>query len=692
MTISSEPARRHSPIPIVTPIPLPDAEELRERIPKGHPRIGFRPGELEDLRTRLHEDPYRGCFTHLIEYTQSIVSKPLPVIELPYDFYQPERGPYDSRYHRTTAGFEWYRAKVSGRFKTMHAHLLSLLLAYRLTDDPECRDRADQIITAILKLNPKTTAYSNTHLFHGAITALSWALDYLWDELGAVRRDELMTAIIERAMEFHPASVAVACSDPLSSHAMAYGPPTMLAASLALVHHAPVAEQWLKDVLYYLNEVFPAYGGDDGGYAQGFGYGIGIGQDVMHLLKVGTGIDMFSRAWTRNYARSIIYFQPPYSMSPTFGDASGGEKSRYHKHVMQVYAGHLQDPYCQWYADQLDLGSPDRNRNLLSFHYHCPARQDAVPPADLPQAIHLADVGWVAMHSRLADGENSVMLLMKSSPYGSFNHSHADQNSFVLEAFCRPLLIDSGYYPWYGSPHDLLWTRQTRAHNAVLINGKGQGVWNMEATGRIAAFRNTDEVAYAAGDATAAYQQPSIHGAPLDLCACDQGIVRVARHFVFIRPDTIVILDDIKTREPASVQFLLHALNPFEIDHAGRTITAMNAPARATIHLLGEDPLGISQADQFSDPPEREGGGAYPDQWHATCDFASTERIRRLLTVIQIGRTGQETRLPCVERVASAGSFGARIGATTVMFDLDAEPGKMSCKVTGPGGEHVSFA
>ena len=60
------------------------------------------------------------------------------------------------------------------------------------------------------------------------------------------------------------------------------------------------------------------------------------------------------------------------------------------------------------------------------------------------------------------------MLQFKSSRFGSFNHSHADQNSFILSAFGRPLLIDSGYYPWYGSPHDVGWTRQTIAHNALL--------------------------------------------------------------------------------------------------------------------------------------------------------------------------------------------------------------------------------
>ena len=447
--------RRQSPIPFTTPIPLPDPVELRQRIPEEHPRIDFRPGDLEQLRQRLDDEPYRSCFAPVIESADECVAQPLPNIDLPEDFYRPELGPYDGRYSRTKKGFEHYRVKVSNPFNAMNGHLLSLVLAYRLTGEKCYRNRIEQLITAIIALDLKTTAYGNTHLFHGAITTLSQALDYLWDELDAARRDEIMTAIIERAMEFHPASVQLACRDPLNSHAISYGPHAMLTAALALYHDAPVAEQWLSDVLHYLNEVFPGFGGDDGGWAQGSGYGLGIAQQIMHLLKVATGIDFFGKPWTQNHTRFILYFQPPYSTCPTFGDASGGDKSRYHKRIMQVYAGHLNDSYCQWYADQLTEQVPDRYGSMLSFHYHYPDRPPAEPPDDLPQAAHFADVGWVAMHSHLADKDRNVMFLAKSSPYGSFNHSHADQNSFVLEAYSRPLLIDSGYYPWYASPHDL---------------------------------------------------------------------------------------------------------------------------------------------------------------------------------------------------------------------------------------------
>ena len=88
----------------------------------------------------------------------------------------------------------------------------------------------------------------------------------------------------------------------------------------------------------------------------------------------------------------------------------------------------------------------------------------------------------------------------------AISHSHADQNSFQLNAYGEPLLIDSGYYPWYGSPHHTLWARQTRAHNAVLVNGRGQGNFSMEASGRIESFRHTGKLTLVRAEAGAAYK------------------------------------------------------------------------------------------------------------------------------------------------------------------------------------------
>ena len=357
---------------------------------------------------------------------------------------------------------------------------------------------------------------------------------------------------------------------------------------------------------------------------------------------------------------------------------------------MDTWARVHQNPYYQWFADQLDLPPKYGQENLLSLYLYWPDSTPAKAPDDLPQAIHLRDTDWVAMHSHLADAERNVMLQFKSSPFGSWNHSHADQNSFVLEAFGKALLIDSGYYPWYGSPHDRTWTRQTRAHNALLFNGKGQGVWNAAANGRIIAFAHTEDFDYTAGDATAAYQQQT-HALP-ELCAFDQGVQRAVRHVVFARPNVFVILDDVQTEKPASIQFLLHAWHRFDIDEARRILTVTNQPAQAQIHLLEPGPVAFSQTDQFSAAPEQKPHFAdrAPDQWHLTCSLEPTTPARRLLTVIVVGRESEAASVQ-VERLESENRLGARVGDTTVEFELDGQHMIVHCRKHRSDGTPIEY-
>ena len=142
----------------------------------------------------------------------------------------------------------------------------------------------------------------------------------------------------------------------------------------------------------------------------------------------------------------------------------------------------------------------------------------------------------------------------------------------------------------------------------------------------IMAFTHTSDFDYAVGDATVAYQQPSVWKGPIELCAVSEGIENMVRHVVFVRPATFVILDDLQTEQPAGVQFLLHALNAFEIDEASRLITIVNDQASARISMLDAGPVSFSQTDQFTHPPEqRAGAGPMPNQWHLTADFAATK-------------------------------------------------------------------
>ena len=132
----------------------------------------------------------------------------------------------------------------------------------------------------------------------------------------------------------------------------------------------------------------------------------------------------------------------------------------------------------------------------------------------------------------------------KSSRYGSFNHSHADQNSFVLHAHGWPLLIDSGFYDSYGSPHGAGWYRQTHAHNAMTFDG-GQGQTTGDAGGDRQNRRFPSLGKNGLGDGRQC--------ARLRRC-------RALRTLVYLRPNHVVVYDALAATTARSWEWNLHGL------------------------------------------------------------------------------------------------------------------------------------
>src|SRR6266567_3968005 len=171
-----------------------------QKIPAGHPRIFFRPGDLERLRDSLDRSPFRECFASLRERALRTLETPVPRVNLPADFYLPDGEPWDRRYPRSEAGVRSARAVERTRPDSV-GHLNSLL--YRLTGEGRCLEHVRTALRVLAGLDLEATGYANTHSFNGVISTLAIGLDYLWDELEPGERRQATTALALRTREFH---------------------------------------------------------------------------------------------------------------------------------------------------------------------------------------------------------------------------------------------------------------------------------------------------------------------------------------------------------------------------------------------------------------------------------------------------------------------------------------------------------
>ena len=420
---------------------------------------------------------------------------------------------------------------------------------------------------------------------------------------------------------------------PYESHNMGYYLPDVLEASLALVGDAPVEETLRYAMLQLWSPFYPPYGGADGGWCEGPNYwswSTMVFARLYRLVEVTTGVPVHLRSNVRNMWRYKLYGNPPYFEMSPFGDGQEGRAGG--GGTMAALARLYDNGYARWYADEKGGGLSGLDRLLLD-----PSEVEPASPDTLPQGCALRDVGLAAMHSVLSDPASNVAVLLRSCPFGSISHAFADQNTFALDAYGKPLIIASGYYQLYGHPHHAEWTRQTAASNSVLVNGEGQPARDWTARGRLSFFATTAGADLAVGDACEAYKGR---------------LRRFDRTILFLRsPQTggepvVVIRDEIEAAEPSTFQFLLHAVQRMDVDASQQRVVVSNGHSRCRVDYLAPQLLKYDQHDRFPHPPIR--GGA--DQWHLTAATAEPVRSIESLMVLQPFRADEPQELLDVRR------------------------------------------
>lgn len=455
------------------------------------------------------------------------------------------------------------------------------------------------------------TSYNRRGLNMAARTlthALVLGFDWLHPKLSPQEKSLLLRAIGRRLAHLHADVIgrrSRVARHPRDSHGQLTA--TMLGMMSALVlGDIPEAEEWMRQALPLAINLTQPWGGEDSGFSNGMAYGIwdtGDLQSHWYVARWATGIDFAQKAWVRNWAKVLAYFNPPGTPARLFGDGHeqamlGEQSARFGK----GYAHFAPTPLARWYASRLSGEAPLRFEYLMS------------PPADFngpqplppgtPHSLYLPTTGWVAMHSDLAD-DKRVSVYFKSSPppHGAFNHQHADQNGFVINAGGERLAIESGYYDAWKSPHWWKWLKNTRAKNAITFDG-GQGQIFFEQSdykrmgyGRITRFERAPQYDVVTGDATHAY---------------DGALTQALRTLVYLRPNVLLVHDTLASARPRRWEWNIHALNRMKQASARRIEIESNGQ-RLCVEMLGGPPVRFSQTNEW---PEDAAPRRGEPQWH----------------------------------------------------------------------------
>ena len=514
-----------------------------------------------------------------------------------------------------------YEDTVSEQKRTLAA-----ALAYAGTKDP--RYGADAARRLLAQARWSTTgpiAFKNNDLANRNVAwTLALGYDWIYDYLTPAQKKTILDAIRVRTRDMYDEYVATndITRYPYDSHGNLTLTVTAAIAALT-AGDLPESDDWLRGAARMAIVWTSPWGGADGGFGNGTAqadWDTGTNLPVWYVLKNATGIDLSKKEWVRNYSRYIAYFLPPNTPSGLFGDGLEQPLKEVWARVGKAYTAFAPSPLGEWYASHLRGEDDERLELLLAPRFE--KHRDTLP-AGTPNGAVFPSIGWAAMHSDLGD-PNRTSVYFKSSPYGSYNHSHGDQDSFVVNDKGKRLAIASGYYDDWRTPHWTEWYKQTRATNAITFDGgQGQGSDGRQFKGEIVAFQTHPDFDYVVGHAEKAY---------------DGALTRAERMLVYVRPGTIVVRDRLAAPAAHSWEWNIHALHRMQ-KLSDRKVAIVNGDSRMCVEMLSSPDVVFDQDDRFTAAPRPSSMNekGEPNQWHGVFRAKAASANAEFVALMRVG-------------------------------------------------------
>lgn len=409
--------------------------------------------------------------------------------------------------------------------------------------------------------------------------AVSLCYDWLYDKFTKEQRDHIRKKLtyqaeqMKRRPQHHDRWLAN------HNHVENCG---LAAAGFVLYDEEPKAYDWLRQTGLGFRQTFELLG-PDGASDEGQQYWAYSTESLLSYTEAARdlmGIDYYRDSdFMKNASYYVIYSNLPdlrnedYAM--VYGDARRGYAARNPIYILYRLASEYNNGYAQWTANTMvehGIGKHEY-RNWCSLIW-CDDKVEPQPVTELPLFRHFDNIGWITCRSDW--GPDAVMVGFRCGPFhghrlqGYYDkmtdlgwafqkfgggHCHPDINSFQIYAYGKWLAIDPGYEK----------PKRTSSHSTILINGVGQlgetGITGTDydwfdveaavaekAKSKIIKTESNPIYDYIVGDAGSIYPASS-------------GLKQFLRHLIFIRPDIIIVVDELEAARPVQFEWRLNTEN-----------------------------------------------------------------------------------------------------------------------------------
>lgn len=422
--------------------------------------------------------------------------------------------------------------------------------------------------------------------------ALALAYDWLYPHFSKAQRDTVQTKLREQMQRLAAAEPKWIWWPDAYVHnhninAMSY----MGSACYALYEEVPEALIWEEMAIENLDSIMELYGPvTDGSWYEAMNYWGFISWTMLPhlwLLREQRGIDYFDTPWIESMADYRIYGSHPIpTQMPMINEAQPDEWYG-PDDQLALFARQYNNTHAQWMRQQVVNRLGYSLDGPLGFFFYDPTKSQTIP-TDLSwiatdQDTYFGRSAWndttstyVTLKCGLPCGRHAYERYWGEGSVGGWEPSHflPEQNGFTLsygrDYFVQPAGLQSPLHRTYNT-------------TTMLVNGQGQigdstkGSWTLPVdelamNPHLADTFMLKTVDYIVGDATSSY--------PAAL-----GLTRFHRHLLYLRPDLVVVLDDMRSSVPSTYTFIIR--NPGEIfDNDSSKIYMDGSATDADMHML----------------------------------------------------------------------------------------------------------
>jgi hypothetical protein len=533
--------------------------------------------------------------------------------------------------------------------------LLTLSFAYAITEDDKYLTPAKSSVNTILSWDN----WEGTYYFgHKSICrGMAYAYDMLFLEFPEQKQDEIRQALIERCIiplysdaKDRDGYFSLSSAQRNNNFHVNYVGGFLIPA-LAVYNEDEHSRGWgetgralVKDILDNI--------GENGGWREGLQYGtssINWLLPSVYGLKNVMNFDYSDHKRLNNLQLFSVYQTTPGGE----GNANFGETLYSTKHTFSHLANYLSSQNANTISGNV-LRDSDVGTNVLDFIWY-DKDSDHEDFDILPYSRNFKDVSW--QFSRSGWRSYDILLGMKDD-YNDVNHgSQNDCNHYILNAGGDWLASDQGKH--LGSTAS--YKASTIGHNTLIVDNDedSQKLYSGSPHCYNDAYFGSDMFDYIVGDAKEVYHEGG-----------DMELDRFKRHLVFVKPDYLVVFDDVKTDGNARQLKILHHLRggsdpaSERFVRQGNKIKLQSSGYRAEVIYNVLEPADFNYNvktswnghDLLSDPVT----GPYME---ISQNGAKTSA--RFLSVLDIHSSGRATGLTVEKRISGSKTI------TTGDFDSD---------------------